>query len=403
MQNQLIEPVEVDKIIGEVSLNLKIEEVDLVHSLGRTLAEDIFADRDFPPFHRVAMDGVGIHSSQLGKTDKIFEVEGVQAAGSPQLTLENRENCLEVMTGSVLPLNAEVVIPYEWTEKVEGGVKILDFKNAQMMSNVHQKGSDKAEGEVLIKAGKEISSSEIGILATVGKSKVKVFVRPKIAVIATGDELVGVDDTPNDYQIRMSNCYSLKATLSENGFDSEIFHLTDDKEELLIKIKNIKEQFDVLVFSGGVSKGKFDFLPEVFESLGIKKQFHGVKQRPGKPFWFGKSDKQVVFALPGNPVSTYLCSNRYMIPWLNSQLKKEKYLPSKAILDKDFKFNKPLTFFLQVETFYKEDGLLYANPISGGGSGDLAKLSAANAFIELNAEVNEYKKGQQYTVWFYKK
>ncbi|WP_084812263.1 molybdopterin molybdotransferase MoeA [Flammeovirga pacifica] len=402
MQNQLIEPSVVDKVLGEVSLTLKVEEVELFDSLGRTLAEDIHADRDFPPFDRVAMDGIGIHSSQLGKT-KLFKVEGIQAAGSPQLSLMNNENCIEVMTGAILPQNIEVVIPYEWTEKAEEGIKVLDFKNAQVMSNVHQKGTDKKKNDLLVKKGKELSSAEIGILATVGKTKVKVIQLPKIAVIATGDELVGVNEVPKEYQIRMSNCYSLKASLSENGFSSEIFHLTDDKESLIVKINQLKKDFDVLVFSGGVSKGKFDFLPEVFESLGIKKEFHGVKQRPGKPFWFGKSEQQVVFALPGNPVSTFLCSNRYMIPWLNNQLGKEKYLPTTAILDKEFKFDKPLTFFLQVETYYKEDGLLYAQPVKGGGSGDLAKLTAANAFLELHPEVDIHEKGQQYTVWFYKK
>ncbi|OHX68465.1 hypothetical protein NH26_06530 [Flammeovirga pacifica] len=398
----MIEPSVVDKVLGEVSLTLKVEEVELFDSLGRTLAEDIHADRDFPPFDRVAMDGIGIHSSQLGKT-KLFKVEGIQAAGSPQLSLMNNENCIEVMTGAILPQNIEVVIPYEWTEKAEEGIKVLDFKNAQVMSNVHQKGTDKKKNDLLVKKGKELSSAEIGILATVGKTKVKVIQLPKIAVIATGDELVGVNEVPKEYQIRMSNCYSLKASLSENGFSSEIFHLTDDKESLIVKINQLKKDFDVLVFSGGVSKGKFDFLPEVFESLGIKKEFHGVKQRPGKPFWFGKSEQQVVFALPGNPVSTFLCSNRYMIPWLNNQLGKEKYLPTTAILDKEFKFDKPLTFFLQVETYYKEDGLLYAQPVKGGGSGDLAKLTAANAFLELHPEVDIHEKGQQYTVWFYKK
>ncbi|NLR90677.1 molybdopterin molybdotransferase MoeA [Flammeovirga agarivorans] len=405
MQNQLIEPSLVDEIISKVSLAIGTEKVNLQEALGKTLAEDIHADRDFPPFNRVAMDGIGIHDSMLNPNGNTFLVEGVQAAGAPQLTLKENTNCIEVMTGSMLPEGANVVIPYEWTEKQGDKITVSDFKHAEFMTNIHQQGVDQKKGDVILSKGQQITSAEIGVLATVGYDQVEVIAAPKIAVIATGDELVAVNEVPKDYQIRMSNCYSLQATLKDNGCQSDIYHLVDEYDLLKTKIENLSNEYDILVFSGGVSKGKFDYLPKVFDELGIVKQFHGVKQRPGKPFWFGiTKDEKAVFALPGNPVSTFLCSNRYLLPWLTHQLKNNQdNLPTKAYLDVDYSFKKPLTYFLQVKTYFDETGRLMAQPVTGGGSGDLSNLTSANAFLELPADQDNFEKGQQLPIWFYKK
>ncbi|AZQ62607.1 molybdopterin molybdenumtransferase MoeA [Flammeovirga pectinis] len=403
MQNHLIEPSKVDEIISKVHLDLPSEKVNFSDSLGRTLAENIYADRDFPPFDRVAMDGIGIHHSSIDNAKNLFIIEDVQPAGSSQLKLKESENCIEVMTGAILPEGTDVVIPYEWTERRGEQMFVSDFKHAQSFTNVHRKGIDVKKGEVLIKAGTIITSAEIGILSTVGKVEVVVKALPKVAVIATGDELVGIDQIPADYQIRMSNCYSIQSRLQEEGISSKIYHIVDDKEALKVKIKGLFSSYNIFVFSGGVSKGKFDYLPQVFEELGVVKQFHGVKQRPGKPFWFGiTKNNQPIFALPGNPVSTYLCANRYLIPWLNRELQKENRQP-KAILDSDYSFDKPLTYFLQVKSYYNSSGELCVSPTTGGGSGDLANLSIADAFVELPSDRNTFIKGDKLPIWFYKK
>ncbi|MBB6461670.1 molybdopterin molybdotransferase MoeA [Flammeovirga kamogawensis] len=403
MQNHLIEPSKVDEIISKVHLDLPSEKVNFIESLGRTLAEDIYADRDFPPFDRVAMDGIGIHHSAIENNNNLFAIEGVQPAGSSQLTLKDNGNCIEVMTGAILPKGADVVIPYEWTERKGEKMCVLDFKHAQTFTNVHRKGVDVKKGEVLIKKGTVITSAEIGIITTVGKEEVIVKTLPKVAVIATGDELVGVDQIPADYQIRMSNCYSIQSRLKEEGISSKIYHIVDDKDALKEKIKGLFTSYDIFVFSGGVSKGKFDYLPQVFEELGVVKQFHGVKQRPGKPFWFGiTKNNQPIFALPGNPVSTYLCANRYLLPWLRQELNKE-INQGKAILDSNYSFSKPLTYFLQVKSYYNKLGELCVSPTTGGGSGDLANLSNADAFVELPSDKNSFKKGDKLPIWFYKK
>ena len=355
-------------------------------AVGHVLAEDIIADRDWPPFDRVAMDGIAIASGDIqdAKENYIFLKNGIQAAGSPRLTNINAESCVEVMTGAVLPQNCDRVIPYE---------KVIDLKQSfsvkrediQGKTNIHYKGSDQSRGDVLINKGKRINLADIAILASVGKSKVLVKSRPRVAVISTGDELVSVDMTPEYYQIRQSNSEFLLADLTE----AESFHLRDNKDELIDEISRLKKEFDVLIFSGGVSKGKFDYLPEVFELLGIEKWFHKVAQRPGKPFWFGGDEQCVVFGFPGNPVSTFMCYQVYFKLW-NEDAPEIKY----ARLAKDVVFKPNLTYFIPVRC--NEE--FWADPLLTNGSGDFSALSKANGIVILEAGKNLYKKGELYQI-----
>ncbi|MCL4165962.1 UNVERIFIED_CONTAM: hypothetical protein GTU68_044949, partial [Idotea baltica] len=282
-----------------------VEEIPFIKSVGRILKEEIVADRDFPPFNRVAMDGIAVDytefSSRLRSNRQLgFKIEGIQAAGSKQITLNNIENCIEVMTGAVLPKNANTVIRYE-DVTIENGFATININEINEEQNVHQKGKDGKVGDVLIAENTKISAAEIGVLATVGKSFVKVAKQPKVMIISTGDELVGVDEIPLEHQIRRSNVFTLVSLLERLHIHSETDHITDDKSILKSKIKNYLQEYDVLLFSGAVSKGKFDFLPQVFEELGVEKLFHKVAQRPGKPFWFGQNENCKLFAFPGNP------------------------------------------------------------------------------------------------------
>ena len=299
--------------------NFGIEEIPFIKSVGRILKEEIVADRDFPPFNRVAMDGIAIDHNQFSSRLRSnrhlsFEIEGIQAAGSAQITLKNKENCIEVMTGAVLPKNANTVIRYE-DVTIENGFATINIDAINEHQNVHQKGKDGKVDDVLITENTKISAAEIGVLATVGKSFVKVAKQPKVMIISTGDELVGVDEIPLEHQIRRSNVFTLISLLERLNIPSETDHITDDKPVLKSKIKTYLQEYDVLLFSGAVSKGKFDFLPEVFEELGIEKLFHKVAQRPGKPFWFGKTTNCNVFGFPGNPISTFVNCLAYFYPW----------------------------------------------------------------------------------------
>ena len=239
-----------------------VEEIPLMQSVGRILKEDIFADRDFPPFNRVAMDGIAIDFQKFQHGQRTFKIEGIQAAGSEQITLQNLENCIEVMTGAVLPKKVTAVIRYE-DVAIKNGIATLQLKTINEGQNIHEQGKDKQQGDVLISQNTKISAAEIGVLATVGKSLVKVARQPKVMIVSTGDELVEVAQNPLAHQIRKSNVYTLVSLLERLHVQSETTHITDDKPILKEKINRYLQEYDVLLFSGAVSKGKNDFLPEL--------------------------------------------------------------------------------------------------------------------------------------------
>lgn len=377
-----------------------IEDIDFLKSNGRILKEDIKADRDFPPFDRVSMDGIALNFDAFDKGQRSFKIEGVQAAGSPELTLKDTVNCIEAMTGAVLPLNTNVVIQYELLS-IENGIATVDLETVKYFQNIHKKGLDRKSGVILIEQNKVISSAEIGVFATVGKSTVKVAKQPKVMIISTGNELVEVNEVPAEHQIRRSNVYTLVSLLKRLHIKAETAHILDDKEVLKAKIECFLSEFDVLIFSGAVSKGKFDFIPEVLNELGVEKQFHKVKQRPGKPFWFGKKEAKTVFAFPGNPVSTYASCLKYFYPWYHKSMGLNGKNEEQAILSENFYFKPSMTYFLQVKLTQKE-GRLYATPISGKGSGDLANLVDADAFLELPDDRSNFTKGEVFPVITYR-
>ena len=387
------------QLVLNATQDFGVEEIPFIKSVGRILKEEIVADRDFPPFNRVAMDGIAIEYSVFKNGQRTFEIEGIQAAGSEQITLKNKENCIEVMTGAVLPNNANTVIRYE-DVTIENGVATINIDEIKEQQNVHHKGKDGKVGDVLISENMKISAAEIGVLATVGKSLVKVAKQPKVMIISTGDELVGVDEIPLEHQIRRSNVFTLVSLLERLNISSETAHITDDKPILKSKIKNYLQEYDVLLFSGAVSKGKFDFLPEVFDELGVEKRFHKVAQRPGKPFWFGQTENCKLFAFPGNPISTFINCLAYFYPWyyksVNLKVEQET-----AILAENVSFKPDLVYFLQVKLSTK-NGNLIATPIQGNGSGDLASLVHADAFIQLPNDKSEFKSGEVFKIIWYR-
>ena len=383
-----------------------IEEIDFLNSVGRILKENIVADRDFPPFNRVSMDGIAVASEAFNNGQRTFKIEGVQAAGSTQLTLQNKQNCIEAMTGAMLPNGCDVIIQYELLT-IENGFAKVNLEEVKDFQNVHLKGLDRKVGVILIPQNTLISPAEIGVFATVGKSKVKVAKQPKVMIVSTGNELVEVTETPAEHQIRRSNAYTLVSLLERLHIKAETTHILDDKQVLKSKINKFLNAYDVLIFSGAVSKGKFDFIPEVLNELGVEKLFHQVKQRPGKPFWFGTKttakdkNNKIVFAFPGNPVSTFVSCIKYFRPWYLKSVELHFENQQQAILSEDFFFKPNLTYFLQVKLHQKE-GKLYATPAAGKGSGDLANLIDADAFLELPDDKTEFKKGTVFPILLYR-
>ena len=380
--------------------NFGSEQIDFKNSIGRILKEDIVADRDFPPFNRASMDGIAITVDPFNKGVRDFKIEGVQAAGSPQLTLKNPNNCIEVMTGAMAPVNSEAIIPYELLE-IKDGIAKVNTNDVKYFQNIHRKGLDRKKEDILIKKQTVISPAEIGVLATVGKTTVQVAKNPKVMLISTGDELVEINQTPADYQIRRSNIHTLVSILERINIKADTIHIADDKPMLKQKIDSILENYDVLLFSGAVSKGKFDYLPEILEELGVEKLFHKVSQRPGKPFWFGKKERKTIFAFPGNPVSTFVSCMKYFYPWFQKSTGVSYKNKNFAILAKDFNFTPDLTYFLQVRLENK-NGQLLAHPIAGHGSGDLANLIDNDAFIELPTGKQLFNKGEVFPLIEYR-
>ena len=391
----MISVEEAKHIILNATQEFGVEEIPFIKSVGRILKETIVADRDFPPFNRVSMDGIAIDFNAFQKDQRAFKVEAIQPAGSPQITLQNSENCIEVMTGAVLPKNTNAVIRYEDVE-IKNGVARIMINEVLDFQNIHEKGKDRKVGEILIEKNTIISAAEIGVFATVGKSTIKVAKQPKIMILSTGDELVAVNNKPEEHQIRRSNVFTLVAALEHLKIESETSHITDDKPILKQKIAQFLNDYDVLLCSGAVSKGKFDFLPEVFDELGVEKRFHRVAQRPGKPFWMGETNTCKVFAFPGNPISTFVNCLVYFYPWYYKSVG-VKTKEETAILTEDIIFKPNLTYFLQVKLSDKF-GYTLATPIKGNGSGDLASLVNADAFIQLPNDKTDFKTGENYPI-----
>lgn len=375
-------------IIEETTEALPSEDCPFEGLVGRILREPVVADRDLPPFNRVMMDGIAIAQSAWDDGIRDFPIDGMQAAGASVQQLKDKHHCLEVMTGAVLPTHCECVLPYEEITIEAGIAKVANGTLANAGLNIHQQGSDFPVGATLVEAGTQITSREIAVAASCGKESLSVTIRPRIALIDSGDELIEINESVAQHQIRRSNIYALNAALTAIGItDSEQIHIKDDRENIEITLRDIVERTDVVILSGGVSKGKRDFIPEVLESVGVEKAFHGVKQRPGKPFWYGNiSGGPAVFALPGNPLSTLVCFHRYVKPAIDIMLALSHRVSGWAALAQPFTFKPSLTFFLPVIVKTQQDGLRSAIPVPVSNSGDYASIVPTQGFVELPAE-----------------
>ncbi|HVW97604.1 MAG TPA: molybdopterin molybdotransferase MoeA [Mucilaginibacter sp.] len=390
---------EAERIILAEAADYGAEIVPFEHSLGRVLAENIKADRDLPPFDRVTMDGIAISYKAVEEGISTFKIKATQAAGDEPVEISESDECVEIMTGAILPVSADTVIRYE-DLSLRAGLATLVTHEIKKGQNIHDKGKDKKKDDEVAFFGQVITPAVISMIASVGETELRVRKLPRVVIISSGDELVDVNHQPSAFQIRRSNNYTVKAVLERHHIEPGMLHLPDDEDIIKKQLKNALENYDVLLLSGGVSMGKFDYIPKAFDALGVDQLFHKVQQRPGKPFWFGKHPKgQLVFAFPGNPVATFMCLHRYFLPWLTASLKKETPLQMRAILNQRVHFHFPLKYFLQVTLHQNEVCQLVATPVEGNGSGDFANLTETDAFMELPSQRNEFKKGEVFTIW----
>ncbi len=393
----MLTPAEAERLILENVAPFHREDCQLSGAHRRVLRSEVRADRDLPPFDRVTMDGFAMRAAALAAGQRVFRVEGVQAAGMRAFKLGAAENaCLEVMTGAVVPENADCVVPYEETTRDGVNVTVSDTATRFVAGHaIHRRGSDHRVGDLLLRPGVRLTGREIAVAAACGHGVVLVSQMPKIAVVATGDELVEVDAPVAPHQIRRSNDHALRAALLSAGYTNVArFHLRDVRHEIEHLMWHIIAEFDVVVISGGVSKGKFDYLPGELDRQGVKKIFHGVAQRPGKPMWFGVSARHTpVFALPGNPVSAYTCLHRYVLPAL-AHASEQRPVPTRVVaLAEPVSFKPKLAYFLPVKLTSGPRAELLATPDPSNTSGDFAGLLETDGFVELPADAEEFPAG----------
>jgi molybdopterin molybdotransferase len=389
-----------EEIILAQAIDYGAEHVPLEQAMGRVLAEDLKADRDLPPCDRVTMDGIAIKYSSTEAGIKSFNIIGTIAAGDTPINISANE-CVEIMTGAALPGTADTIVRYE-DVNIKDGIASLLTDDIRKGQNIHYKGKDKKKNDTVAVANEYINPAHISMAASVGKATLAVKKLPKVVIISTGDELVDVDKTPTPYQVRRSNSYAMKAVLQQYSLHADTLHIPDEPTITRTQIEACLTMYDVIILSGGISMGKFDYVPQVLEELKVQKLFHKVQQRPGKPFWFGKHENGVlVFAFPGNPVSTFMCLHRYFLPWLERSLGLTPR-PAFAELNEDITFTPALQYFAQVKLKICKHGHVHATPMEGHGSGDFANLLDTDAFMELPMEQSIFKKGDVYRIWPFK-
>lgn len=351
---------------------------------GTILREAIYSDRDQPPFDRVTMDGIAIAYAAWSAGRRDFQLQGTQAAGRPALRLNDPQQCIEVMTGSVLPEGTDTVVPVERVER-SGELRRIDAEALSEGQYVHRRGSDRPAGSLLLEPGCVIGAPEMAVLASAGCTEVTVARIPQIAIISTGDELVDVDQAPARHQIRSTNDRAIEASLNAHGLAlPQRIWLHDEPDAMLAAIDRLHAENDALILTGGVSMGQFDFVPAVLDKLGVERIFHKILQRPGRPMWFGVSASgKPVFALPGNPVSTLVCLTRYVCPALRQALGAAAKPPCWAQLETRVERSATLTYFVPVSLHSTPDGLLHARAKPTNTSGDFLALAGTDGFVEL--------------------
>lgn len=362
-----------------------VETLSLEQAHGRILAEEAKADRDYPPFHRSTRDGFAIRSADLGTPPAVLECIGEVQAGDHFKGKVGAGECVSIMTGAPLPEGADAVVMIEHTRQEGSRVKALESISA--FENVVRRGSEAVAGNILLQRGRRLGAAEIGILASIGVAQVKVFRPPEVAILATGDELVAVDQVPTWFQIRNSNAFSLAAQVMEAGGIPKILGVAPDQKDRLKELIQQGLQFDLLILSGGVSAGKYDWVEKALEELGAEFYFQSVAMRPGHPVVFGGVGGKFFFGLPGNPVSAYVTFEVFARPALGVLAGSEFSAPVflRARLAKSLQHKSGFTRFVPAHVD-AVGGVPTVNLVSWQGSGDLAGLAAANCFLVVHPE-----------------
>ena len=387
------------QIVLKKAKRLPPKKIRLESAQGLCLAEDIKSDSDMPPFNRSAMDGYAVIAKDtVNPPVDLVVIENIRAGYKPKKKIEEGK-AAKIMTGSVVPKGADAVIKVEETLSLDGGTRVRILNKTERGCHIAKKGEDMRAGKILLRKGTKIRPQEIGILAAVGADTIKVFSVPSIGIISTGDELVEITRKPKPWQIRNTNSYSLAAQARQLVEDVEILGMAnDDKDEIrnLVK-KGLKK--DILILSGGVSMGEYDFVGDVLKDSGVRILFEKVALRPGKPTVFGKKDDKLIFGLPGNPVSTLVTFELFVRPCIKKMMGFPFYENPvlHAELEKEVTVRKKRREYRPA--FLRQEGCKWkVSPIEWHGSGDLFSTTKANCLLIIKESIGRLNIGKSVEV-----
>ncbi len=368
------------------------EVCELLLCGGRVLAETVRADRDFPPFARATRDGYAVRAADVAKVPARLKLIGqIRAGGPPQSLQLNAGQCVEIMTGAPVPPGADAVVMVEYTSQASEQVEIQ--RGVALGENIVPPGAEGKRGELLLRPGTRLTPAAVGMAGSCGRHELRVFKRPQVAILSTGDELVDVAAEPGPEQIRNSNSYSLAAQVTAAGGVPVVLPIAPDELRQLRRLIQEGLTCDLLLISGGVSMGKYDLVEQVLGELGAEFFFTGAQIQPGRPVVFGRAPARegaqptYFFGLPGNPVSTMVCFGlfaRAMVDGLGGA-QPRKMIFSQARLQSEVKVKTGLTRFLPAKLSGEYDRA-EVQPVKWQGSGDMAAAARANCYLVVPAD-----------------
>jgi molybdopterin molybdotransferase len=374
-------------IVLQSAYKLETEKILFTDSLGRILAEDVKSDIEMPPFDKSAMDGYACRKEDLNNILEIIEV--IPAGKTPEKTI-GKNQCANIMTGAPIPDGADCVVQVEFTEETkEGFVKINETPKK---NNISFQGEDVKVGTKVLNKGIKIEAQHIAVFAALGYTDALVYKQPKVGIISTGDELVEPYNTPSLSQIRNSNGYQLIAQVKACGAIANYIGIAEDTpEDTYDKVSKALNENDIVLLTGGVSMGTFDFVPQVLEKAGVKIEFDAIAVKPGKPTTFGMADKKFCFGLPGNPVSSFIQFDLLVKPLIYNLMGQDyKPLDIRMPMGVEYKRkNEDRKIFFPIII---ENGEIF--PVDYHGSAHIHALSGAHGIIAMEIGKKEIKKGE---------
>ena len=392
----MISPQDALGIVLKTTRPLKMQSVCLADADGYCLAQDVRADRNLPPTDRSAMDGYALRAADIQRFSGKLELTGEAAAGRVLTTRVKPGTCVRIFTGAVIPGGADTVVKVENTRETQGVVTVL--KPVKLGDHIRKQGEETAKGEVILSKGAVLGPVQIGLCATLGKAMVKVYGRPRVAVISTGTEIVAPDRPAKSWQIRDANGPALCAALRTTGCGKPLYRIAQDNAAALRRtLRSALKNRDVVLLSGGVSVGRYDLVPQVIQEIGARIRFHKVAIKPGKPVLYATIGRnQHIFGLPGNPLSALNGLHEFVLPAIRhmagvaeQECHPSAYLPlAETLIPRGTRLEHVLVRVVQYETGPK------LAPVSSKGSADLVAANLADGVALLPRDRRKCQAGK---------